>query len=66
MRPMRTLALVLGLVAVACSGCYVVPAPPPLGPGLSPPPPPHVMATPQCGWQYGWGWYGWGWYGFLC
>jgi hypothetical protein len=58
--------LLLGLVGAALSGCYVVPAPPPFGPGVSPPPPPYVVATPQCGWTYGWGWYGWGWYGWGC
>ncbi|HEY7601364.1 MAG TPA: hypothetical protein VIB60_02550 [Methylomirabilota bacterium] len=55
-------ALLLGLVAVALGGCWVVPAPPPSA-GLPPVPPPYVRATPQCGWAYGPGWYGWGWYG---
>jgi hypothetical protein len=60
------LAILLGLATVALAGCYVVPAPPPLGPGVGPPPPPRVLATPQCGWRYGTGWYGWGWYGWGC
>ena len=63
MKRIGRLALLLSLVAIAVSGCYVVPASPPLAPGVNPPPPPHVLATPQCGWSYGWGWYGWGWYG---
>jgi hypothetical protein len=58
--------LCLGVVAGTLAGCYVVPAPPPLAPGLGPPPPPYVLATPQCRWDYGWGWYGWGWYGLGC
>ena len=64
----RLAALVLlgALVALGLAGCYVVPAPPPLAPGVGPPPPVHVLATPQCRWRYGEGWYGWGWYGFLC
>jgi hypothetical protein len=61
----RLVALLLCLATVALSGCYVVPAPPPIA-GMGPPPPPHVMATPQCGWVYGQGWYGWGWYGRAC
>ena len=63
MKRIGTLALLLTLIAVALSGCYVVPAPPPLPGGVGPPPPPYVIATPQCGWSYGWAWYGWGWYG---
>lgn len=63
MKQLVTLALLLSLVTVVLAGCYVVPAPPPVAPGVGPPPPPRVMATPQCGWQYGWAWYGWGWYG---
>lgn len=55
-------ALLLGVVAVALSGCWVVPAKGPSG-GLPPPPPPFVTGNPQCGWAYGPGWYGWGWYG---
>jgi hypothetical protein len=66
MKATRRLAVLLALVGVTLSGCYVVPAPPPAAPGASPPPPPHVLATPQCHWQYGWGWYGWGWYGSVC
>jgi hypothetical protein len=56
------LVLLLSLVSVVLSGCFVVPAPPPFG-GVVPPPPPHVTATPHCSWVYGQGWYGWGWYG---
>ena len=63
MKRIGRVALLLSLVAVSLSGCYVVPAPPPLPGGVSPPPPPHVMATQQCRWSYGWAWYGWGWYG---
>jgi len=66
MRRGVALALLLGLLATALAGCYVVPAPPPAAPGMAPPPPPRVLATPQCGWQYGAGWYGWGWYGWGC
>lgn len=66
MRPLFRAALVLIVVALALSGCYVVPAPPPLAPGLGPPPPAYVVARPECGWWYGWGWYGWGWYGGPC
>lgn len=62
MKGLVTSALLLSFVTVVLAGCYVVPAPPPLA-GVAPPPPPRVMATPQCGWQYGAGWYGWGWYG---
>jgi hypothetical protein len=65
-RPMLRRAIFLGLLAAALGGCYVVPAPPPPGPGAAPPPPPYVLATPQCRWDYGWGWYGWGWYGVGC
>jgi hypothetical protein len=56
------LALLLGVVLVTLPGCYVVPAPAPRA-GVPPPVPPHVLATPHCGWAYGPGWYGWGWYG---
>ena len=63
MKPMTRLALILGILAVALSGCYVVPAPPPPAPGMAPPPPPRVVTQPECRWTYGWGWYGWGWYG---
>ena len=66
MKPLATLVVLVSLVAVALSGCYVVPAPPPLAPGVAPPPPPRVTATPRCGWVYGTGWYGWGWYGRGC
>ena len=62
MKRLVPLVLLLGVVTVALSACYVVPAPPPFG-GVAPPPPPYVTATPQCGWAYGEGWYGWGWYG---
>jgi hypothetical protein len=65
-RTMLRRALLLGLVAATLAGCYVVPAPPPPGPGAAPPAPPYVLATPQCRWEYGWGWYGWGWYGQGC
>jgi hypothetical protein len=57
--------LFFGLVAAVLAGCYVVPAPPPLA-GIGPLPPPYVQATPQCRWDYGWGWYGWGWYSVGC
>ncbi len=66
MKRLGALAVLLGLVTVALPGCYVVPAPPPVAPGIGPPPPPYVLSTPQCGWQYGVGWYGWGWYGWAC
>lgn len=59
-------AAVLALVVALLGGCYVVPAPPPVAPGVGPLPPPYVQATPQCRWEYGWGWYGWGWYAFGC
>jgi hypothetical protein len=62
---MRT-AFLLAAIAVMAAGCYVVPAPAPIAPGVGPPPPPSVLATPQCRWEYGWGWYGWGWYGVGC
>ena len=62
MRRLVPLMLLLSVVTMALSGCYVVPAPPPFG-GVPPPPPPYVTATPHCGWAYGEGWYGWGWYG---
>jgi hypothetical protein len=58
-----TLAALLLSLALFLAGCYVVPAPPPPGPGLIPPVPGYVMTNPQCGWKYGVGWYGWGWYG---
>ena len=65
-RVLGPVLLLLGFVAMAVTGCYVVPAPPPLAPGVGPAPPPYVLATPQCRWDYGWGWYGWGWYGTGC
>jgi hypothetical protein len=60
---MKRHVFLLALVALVLGGCYVIPAPPPPGPGLAPPVPPRVAAQPHCGWKYGWGWYGWGWYG---
>ena len=66
MRALVGAALVLITVAVALGGCYVVPAPPPVAPGVGPPPPPYVLARPECGWRYGSGCYGWGWYGAFC
>ena len=65
MKGLGTLVLLLSLVTVALSGCYVVPAPPPMA-GAVPLPPPYVRALPQCGWVYGQGWYGWGWYAWRC
>ena len=66
MKRVVILALALSLITVALSGCYVVPAPPPVGRGVAPPPPPFVTTTPWCRWTYGLGWFGWGWYSSLC
>ena len=63
MRRLVTLALLLSLLTVTLSGCYVVPARPPPASGATPPPPWNVVARPDCAWKYGFGWYGWGWYG---
>ena len=64
MKRLVTLTLLLSLVTVALSGCYVVPAPPPPASGASPLPSLPVVMRPDCAWKYGVGWYGWGWYGF--
>jgi hypothetical protein len=65
-RRARRTGFLLGAIVVMAVGCYVVPAPAPIAPGIGPLPPPAVLATPQCRWEYGWGWYGWGWYGVGC
>jgi hypothetical protein len=39
--------LLLILLAVALTGCYVVPASAPVAPGVGPLPTPYVAATPQ-------------------
>jgi hypothetical protein len=66
MRRLSRRILFFGLLVFGLAGCYVVPAPPPIAPGVAPPPPPYVLATPLCRWDYGWAWYGWGWYSVGC